>query len=265
MAQNPPILYDVDPHIAELYDQLETSVHDVRLIRQLIAGRGPWRILEPFCGTGRILIPLALYGHELTGLDLAGGMLERARVKIAEFSEEVQRRICLIRTDVVSGGWPQGFDLVILGGNCLYELATPEEQERCIAAAAAALKPGGYIYVDNNHMEGELAESWQRPGVGAGFPTGICADGTQVESTVETVWFDVPNRLARFRRCTRVTLPGGRVVEQTYIQQKHPVSMGEVRRWLDRHGFIVEHLYGDRAGNPYSDTSSRAVFWAMKR
>jgi hypothetical protein len=52
-------MYDVEPHVAGIYDQSETYTDDVKLIRCLIGERGPWRILEPFCGTGRILIPLA--------------------------------------------------------------------------------------------------------------------------------------------------------------------------------------------------------------
>jgi hypothetical protein len=153
----------------------------------------------------------------------------------------------------------------VLGGNCFYELAMSQEQEGCIVSAAASLDPGGYVYVDNDHMEGDLAESWRKPGVNQGFPTGTCADGTRVESTMETIWYDAPRRLARFRRYTKVTLTDGSVVEKEYVQQKHPVSTVEVQTWLETHGFVIEQLYGDRAGNPYTKTSKRAIFWARKQ
>jgi SAM-dependent methyltransferase len=265
------IMYDVEPRVAEIYDQVETYTDDVELIRRLIGGRGPWRILEPFCGTGHILIPLAADaahrsdGHELVGLDGAQGMLARARAKVADLPNAIRRRIILSEADVTIAEWPRGFDLVILGGNCFYELATPQEQEGCIASAAAALKPGGYVYVDNNHMEGDLGESWREPGVSQGFLTGTCADGTRVESISETIWYDAPRRLVKFRRRTRVTLPDGQVVEREYVKQEHPPSTGEVRGWLEAHGFEIEHLYGDRAGNPYAESSKRAIFWARKR
>ena len=257
-------MYDVEPHVAEIYDQVETCTDDVALIRRLVGGRGPLDILEPFCGTGRILIPLALDGHQLVGPDQARGMLARAREKIRQLPEEVQRRVTLIEADVTREPWPRGFDLVVLGGNCFYELATPREQEGCIVSAAASLRPGGYIYVDNDHMEGDLDQAWQKPGVNQGFPSGTCTDGTWFESTIETIWYDVPRRLARFRRRTKVTLPDGSVVEQEYIQQKHPVSTAEVQTWLESQGFVVERLYGDRAGNPYTQASERAIFWARK-
>jgi len=256
MSYNKTSVYDVDPHIAGI------------------------SILEPFCGTGRILIPLAQAGHTLVGLDQAAGMLDHARQKLACLPREVQNRVNLYQADVITDEWPSGFDLVVLGGNCLYELATPEEQEHVIRSAAASLRPGGYAYVNNDHMEGELAPSWQDSGVRPGFPTGVCANGIRVESTIETIWFDVPARLAKFRRTTRVYYPGsddinhhspvssvatpGKVTEVAYIQQKHPVSKGEVQTWLERYGFVIEKIFGDRAGNPYQPQSPRAIFWARK-
>jgi SAM-dependent methyltransferase len=258
-------MYDVTPHVAEIYDQSETYTDDILLIQTLIQGAGHLRILEPFCGTGRILIPLALAGHTLVGLDNAAGMLLRAREKIKNLDQDIQSKISLIEADVVEKNWPKNFDLVILGGNCFYELSTTDEQEKCIMNAASALKPGGYVYVDNNHMEGKLDPAWQVSGIRAGFPTGVCTNGTSVESWTETIWFDVPNRLAKFRRLTKVTLPDGNFVEHEYFQQKHPVSTAEVRTWLERHGFVIEHLYGDRKGNLYSNESSRAIFWARKQ
>lgn len=264
MSHQSTNMYDIDTHVAEIYDQIEAYTEDVDLIRDLIDGRGSLRILEPFCGTGRILLPLALDGHRLVGLDQAKGMLARAQAKIAPLHAEVQRRITLIEADVTREKWPQGFDLVILGGNCLYELATPREQEGCVTSAALSLKPGGYVYVDNEHMEGGLDESWREPGVRGAFPTGICADGTRVESTSATIWHDVRRRLVKFRRYTKVTLPDGGTIEKEYIQQKHPVSAMEVRTWLEAHGFTIERTYGDWAGSRYMELSGRAIFWARK-
>jgi hypothetical protein len=149
----------------------------------------------------------------------------------------VQQRIILSEADVTAVQWPRGFDLVILGGNCFYELATPQEQEGCIAS----LKPGGYVYVDNSHMEGDLDESWRKLGDNHRGLSGTCADGT------------------------RVTLPDGQVIEREHVQQKHPPSTGEVRGWLEAHGFEIEHLYGDRMGSPYAEGSKRAIVWARKR
>lgn len=256
--------YEADFHVAEIYDQYETGLEDIDFIRGLIGNTDPMKIFEPFCGTGRILIPLALAGHTILGMDQSEGMLARARQKIQQLPPEVQERINLAQADVLCEEWPGGFELVILGGNCFYELATPDEQEKCIMQAFYSLKPGGHVFIDNNHMEGELAKSWQHIGVVERSLRGKCSDGTNVESTRETIWFDVPHRLARFRRCTKVMLTDGNVIEQEYIQQKHPVSKREVQEWLEKNGFIVDSMYGNYDGAPYSDVSSRTIFWARR-
>jgi len=262
MSCNQTNTYDYDSHIAEVYDQHETQTQDVELIRRLVQGLGKLRILEPFCGTGRILIPLAQDGHELVGLDQARPMLDRCRKKMAELPADVRRRITLIEADVTAGRWPESFDLVVMGNNCFYELATPEEQKGCIASASRALKPGGYLYLDNNHMEGDLDESWR--GSGIHEHTGTCEDGTRFEGTQETIWYDAPRRLWRCRRTVTITSPDGTVAKKEWIQQKHPVSVVEQREWLDAHGFAIEQLYGDRDGNPYTEASGHAIFWARK-
>jgi SAM-dependent methyltransferase len=260
MSQNQVNPYNIDPHIAELYDQQENRSDDVRLLLQLIGDRECLRILEPFCGTGRILIPLVLAGHQLTGLDQSDVLLSRCKEKL----EQVNKSTELIQGDAVTSPWPGGFDLVVLAGNCLYELASIEEQEHCIQAAANALNPGGFLFLDNDHMEGSLAKEWQDVTPRPCFPSGLCADGVRLESSMQTTWFNAPSRSIRFLRKTKTVFPDGRIMQQEYIQQKHPVSATEVRGWLDRNGFQILAHYGTRAGQSYTETSPRAIFWAKK-
>lgn len=265
MAYNATNLYDIDAHIAEVYDRGETGRADIQLIRRLIPAGEPLQIFEPFSGTARILLPLAIDGHEVTGIDRSSHMIARARQKVARQPEEVEYRVVLIEGDALEMDWPRANDLVILGGNCFYELATPEEQEICLRKAARALKKGGYVYVDNDHMEGELDPAWQVKGVREKRgPAGVCADGCRVESFIETTWFDAPNRLVRFRRQVEITMPDGEKVVHEYEQQKHPVSTAEVRGWLEQNGFEIQQMFGDRDGSAYASTAPRAIFWAKR-
>ncbi len=76
--------YDVDYRITEIYDQTETQTEDISLIKELIGDNRSLKILEPFCGNGRIFIPLAQDGHEIVGIDKSTPMLDSARDKIRE-------------------------------------------------------------------------------------------------------------------------------------------------------------------------------------
>ena len=264
-AINKAEMYDaIDQYIAEIYDRTETQRDDVNLICSLI-GEKMVSILEPFCGHGRILIPLAEAGYQIVGLDLSGQLLRSLDERIHRLPDETQARVSFRQSDVIADAWPTGFEVVILGANCFYELATPEEQEHCIKAAAAALMPGGYLYLDNNHMEGSLDPSWRQAGVQENaFPTGVCTDGTRVQGTSETVWHDSAQRLVRFRKTVTVEKPDGDVYRKDWMQQKHPPSTEEMSAWLKKHDFVIEELWGDRHRSPYADQSSRAIFWARK-
>ena len=255
--------YDVDSRIPEIYDLIETQTEDISLIRELIGNRIPLRILEAFCGNGRILIPLAKDGHTITGLDKSEPMLNSLHHKMEQLPESVLKNITIIQADVLSEKWPVDFDLVLLGGNCFYELATPEEQEKCIWLARNALKPGGYLYLDNDHMEGDLDPSWYRPGIKYGsFPTGKCSDGTLIRGSRQVIWYDIPKRLVQFRRTVEMKTPDGEINRKEWIEQKHPPSTFEMKEWLNKYGSEIENLWGNRDKSHYTDDSPRAVFWA---
>lgn len=255
-------MYDIETYIAEIYDQIENNLDDVSLIKKHLDSK-KMNILEPFCGTGRITLPLAKDGHKIVGIDSAKGMLDCYRRKLKS-TGKIFENVELIQNNVLDDEWPKGFDLVILGGNCFYELSSQHEQELCIERAYKSLNASGYIYVDNDHMEGELHPNWQENGVVRKSLCGVTQDGSIVETTRETIWYDVKQRLAKFQRRARVTKTTGEIIESEYIQQKHPVSTYEVQSWLEKHGFEIIKKYGNRKGETYSDHSPRAIFWAHK-
>lgn len=81
MAANKTNPYNIDRHIAELYDRIKTGMDDLDLIRKMIGVHTSPQVLEPFCGTGRLLIPLSEDGHIVHGLDQSQAMLDIAGQK----------------------------------------------------------------------------------------------------------------------------------------------------------------------------------------
>ena len=66
-------------------------------------------------------------------------MLARAKEKIGLIPGNVREGAKLIQTEVRQPARHDELGLVILGGNCFYELATADEAERCVAVASAVL------------------------------------------------------------------------------------------------------------------------------
>jgi hypothetical protein len=265
-TNRPPEEGEFARRTAELYDVSDDYVNDIAFIKELMAGKGIGRVLEPFSGSGGIMAPLLEAGFEVCGLDYDQAMIDRAWAKIDQLGQEAAGRATIQRMDVIEQDWPCGYDLVLLAANCFWQLGGPAEQEACIAKAAASLTPGGYIYIENDNMEGELPDSWcviddePRPWK---FPSGTCRDGTKVRSLIQVVDFDKARRL--WRACRRIILekPDGAVVESDWrTHTTHPSSAADIERWLTRHGFEILGKYSSTDAEPYHPGCQRAIFWA---
>ena len=76
------------------------------------AGKAGGRTLELGCGTGRVLIPTAETGCEITGLDFSPYMLQKCREKLEKQPEDVQRRVKIIRGDMTDFNTGEKYALV---------------------------------------------------------------------------------------------------------------------------------------------------------
>ncbi len=103
--------------------------------------RGP--VLELACGTGRLTIPLAAAGVDVTGLDLAGPMLARARAKAA--AAGVKPRF--VKGDARSFSLGR-FKLIFIAFNSMQHLAAREDIEGLFSSVARNLAPGGRFILD---------------------------------------------------------------------------------------------------------------------
>jgi len=255
--------YDA-PLLAEIYDQAETGTEDVDLLRKLLAGLGPLNILECFSGTGRILTPLACDGHRVTGMEIASAMHARAASKIAGLAKEIQDRVTSVRADVLHSDWGSGYDVVVLGANCLFELPSPQTQEECIRRASDALLPGGHLFADNDDASGHGADPAD---IGTGWTAleGTGADGTYGKLSAHVVHVESETGISHLIRTWHRRSPDGKEVTDEYEARKYPVSGDEVEAWLRKYGLTVVSKLGDRRGAPYErGVSGRAIFWARK-
>jgi len=73
--------------------------------------------LEPFCGTGRILIPLAECGLKLTGID-GSNVIQKLQEKIELSEISTENNPNIIYSNELTTDWGRNYDLIILGGNC---------------------------------------------------------------------------------------------------------------------------------------------------
>ena len=125
-------LYD-RARVAEFYDHIYASAGRkdadfyVGLAKEL---GGP--VLELDCGTGRVLIPTAREGIDITGIDLSEHMLDICRTKLAQESDEVQARTRIVRADTRDFDLGTQFKLMTIPFRPFQHLITVEDQLACL-------------------------------------------------------------------------------------------------------------------------------------
>ena len=73
------LIYD-----ANIYDGMNTSMDDLQFYKRWLPKNKDARILELCCGTGRLTLPIAKDGYDISGVDYTASMLHQAKMKAAE-------------------------------------------------------------------------------------------------------------------------------------------------------------------------------------
>jgi len=132
---------------SDIYDKVyawKSDDIDFYVNQARISG-GP--ILELGCGTGRITIPIAMSGLEITGLDNSGKMLETAKDKASKESG-IEKNIEFIDGDMTTFSIDRKFSLIIIPFNGFLSLLTIADQRRCLENIKAHLIPDGRLILD---------------------------------------------------------------------------------------------------------------------
>ena len=246
--------------IADMYDQYVTDINDVEFALSVI-GSAPKRILEIACGSGRILVPMAKAGHNVTGLDFDEYIMSKIAYKAVGLDN-----ITWGKADVISDDWGNGFDVVVLAGNFLFNIISDMEYEKAqqllIQKAANTLISGGSIYIDYGYTI--HPENWfGKPGESIIWE-GKDSDGNTGRMILLNSTYDKKSGINKFFRRFELTLTNGNVIREDIPSLKHFATLEQIHAWLSSYGFIIEEEYGDYNRNPISEKTHRAIIWAKK-
>ncbi len=105
-------------------------------------------VLEFGCGTGRITLPLARQGVDVTGMDASHSMLEVLRAKLAKESDSVRRRTRVVEGDFRTHYLGDQFSLVVIPFRPMQHMYTTEDQLAALKNARRHLANGGILAFD---------------------------------------------------------------------------------------------------------------------
>ena len=131
----------------EFYDLLYgEDQHDVPFYLDMARKTGG-PVCELACGTGRVLLPLAREGFDVTGLDVCQAMLDRLQAKLSRESRETRKRVTLVRGDMREHRFERPFKLVFCAFNSFLHLKATEDQLRCLETVRSYLADDGRLVV----------------------------------------------------------------------------------------------------------------------
>lgn len=124
------------------YDATQTPASTEAAIEALAALAQGARVLELAVGTGRIALPLAARGIDVTGLEISPDMVAELRAKPGGADLPV------VMGDMAELPVDGPFDLVILVFNTLFNLTSQAAQVQCFQNVARVLAPGGRFLIE---------------------------------------------------------------------------------------------------------------------
>jgi SAM-dependent methyltransferase len=248
--------------LARLYDlDLSDDPGDLDLYLSL-ARRTGGPILELAVGTGRLAIPLAAAGFNVTGVDVDPAMLARAREHAA--TVEGAGDVELVEADLVGLRLPAAgtFKLAFIALNSLLLLGSRDAQREAIRTMGEHLEPGGLAVVDIwlpdtddlARFDGRIVLEYARTDPESGLTVtkaGSAQHETVSQQVTLTTLYEESSQGAPARRWVRV-------------DRLRLVSADELRSFAEDAGLEIEVLAGDYDLSPLGPSSDRAVLVAVR-
>jgi SAM-dependent methyltransferase len=222
-----------------------------------LASQADGTVLELGCGTGRILLPLAVQGHLVFGLD---NNLEMLRFCAARFAAVQATPARLLQADMRCYHFDAQFGLILLPCNTLSTLSDPDLHSM-LACTARHLKPGAVFAasVPNpnllarlpRHSAAEMEEIFPHPVDGE--PVQVSSAWEHDQQTFTLNWF------------YDHLLPDGQVERFTSEVQHHLRPAQGYLEAFTAAGFDSIQCYGNFHRASYRVNSSTLVMIARRQ
>jgi SAM-dependent methyltransferase len=178
------------------------------------------RLLEPACGTGRLVRELAARGYDLTGFDLCRTALDYLRKKL----NKRHLRAKTFVGDMTDFRLARPVDAAFCPVNTFRHLLDERDARRHLQCVADALRHGGIYILGLHLMPSDAAEEdcerWTE-----------CHRGTQVTVTLRVLKCNLRRRIEDLRVCL-LARRGGRAFRLRHEFQFRTYNLAQFRRLL---------------------------------
>jgi ubiquinone/menaquinone biosynthesis C-methylase UbiE len=202
-------------------------------------------VLEHGTGSGRILLPLAATGLEVTGVDISPAMLEIARLRLQAAGLSAE----LVQAPMQSFEAPGRFSLALIPARAFQHLTEPADQRICLERIRRSLRPGGLLAI--NLFDPRLESVVGQPAAAAPREITDPATGRRFRRSCIKRWTEPFRQLVGEHLRTEALDPDGQVIEAQETSWTLRWSTRQEMAWLlELCGFTVEAQYSDFRRTP---------------
>jgi SAM-dependent methyltransferase len=252
------VFQDVD--FPALYDAVYADRDDFGFWQAIAADAGG-PVLELGCGTGRVLVPPARSGIEITGLDLSAEMLARCRAKLEAEPPEVRGRVTLVEADMTSFDLGRRYAAITCPFGGFQQLRTVEQQLACLDRCRAHLLPRGRLVLDLPNPDPAPAAFAHDEAAGGEAAVQLVdwTGGRRIRWWVTVTGYERSQQWNDCEVTFEVIEAGGATKRLTETISLRYIFRYELEHLLVRAGFEIVALYGDYDRSPFADGSPAMI------
>jgi len=247
-------LPEYDP-LADLYDLEYVHDHDVPFWLAL-ADRENGPVVEWGAGTGRLAVPLAAAGHDVTAVELSETMVERGRKK--------NRGVRWVAGDMRTTGLDRRYGLAFCAFNSFLCLLTLDEALAFLRNAREHLQPGGLLGIEVSAFSpDELAEDPGGPSLRHDLARDL-PDGGRLDR-FSLSRYDAASQIMGMRLFYEVSdAAGAHETSRAHDLAIRISNRDELLFMLRLTGFNVEAVLGGFDAEPFTAQSDHLIILARR-
>lgn len=221
-------------------------------------GRDGGSVLELGVGTGRIAIPAAMMGRDVTGVDLNRPMLECLRQKIGDVS--MAGNLELVQSDISEFELQKrDFDLVIIPAHTLALITDASRQVAALKRCAMHMAPDATLIFNLFNPSDDLINDDSRER----FLLGVVVDeDREVRHVLSGVNdFDTETQTNHCVQTIESFDRNGDLIDREELNVVFRyLHHHDVLNMLDQAGLELVEFFGDFDGTPFDDDSEEMIY-----
>ncbi len=249
---------------AEYYDLIHQGLPGEAEFYIGQAVRRGGRVLELGCGTGRIAIPMAMSGLDVTGLDNSGPMLDMCRYKMSAIGP-TRGTVTLVQDDMSDFELHDTFTTIAMAYRTFMHLLTPDQQRRSLRAVRRHLAPDG-MFIMNTWRPNLATLIPPTRGKSPGFREAgrYDAGDVTVVHRVRTGIDEYRQLLIEDHQVSEIDGDGRVVREASLPMVRAWTTLRELKHLVELEGLRAEAVFGDFDANALSEQSTEMI-WVLRR